>query len=136
MLQFIILFFITFLIFLVLDMIGINKVILPIFEKEIGHLMRDKPLLGWAAAFYVLYVLGVMYLVSYPYILGDLSLSQAIINSAVIGLLAYGTYEFTSFSIMKDWTLKQLIIDSLWGGILTSSSTTLGLLIFDRFFNK
>ena len=130
--QFLYLFTITFFIFLTLDLIGIQKVILPIFEKSIGHLMRKNPLLGWAAVFYIAYILGVTHLVSYPYITGEISLFDAFINSTIIGLLAYGTYEFTSYSIMKDWTRKQLIIDTVWGGVLTSSSVLVGIFIFEK----
>ncbi|HPY48235.1 MAG TPA: DUF2177 family protein, partial [Sedimentisphaerales bacterium] len=53
-----------------------------------------------AAVFYLAYVAGLVYLVSLPAIRSG---APILIPAFLIGLMAYGTYEFTSYSIMKDW---------------------------------
>ena len=47
----------------------------------------------------------------------------------LLGALAYGTYEFTSFAILKDWTLRLVVIDVIWGTALTGVSATAGVMI-------
>ena len=47
----------------------------------------------------------------------------------IIGLMAYGTYEFTSWSIMKDWHWTMVATDTLWGGALTAFSAWAGVTI-------
>jgi uncharacterized membrane protein len=44
-------------------------------------------------------------------------------------LMAYGTYEFTSWSIMRDWHWQMVATDVLWGGALTAVSVWAGVTI-------
>ena len=48
---------------------------------------------------------------------------------ALIGAFGYGTYEFTSLAIMKDWTWRMVGIDLVWGTCLTAVSATAGVWI-------
>lgn len=40
------------------------------------------------------------------------------ISAAILGFTVYGTFDFTSMTIFKDWKYKQSIIDMIWGTIL------------------
>ena len=39
-----------------------------------------------------------------------------------LGIFVYGVYEFTNHAIFKNWKWKTVLMDTLWGGILFSSS--------------
>ena len=39
-----------------------------------------------------------------------------ILPALIIGLMAYGTYEFTSWAVMRDWHWQMVVTDTLWGG--------------------
>ena len=41
----------------------------------------------------------------------------------LLGFLVYGIYETTNMALLKDWSLKMAIIDTLWGGLLFSLTT-------------
>ena len=41
--------------------------------------------------------------------------------------MAYGTYEFTSWSVMRDWHPSMVVTDTLWGGVLTALSAWAGV---------
>lgn len=116
--------------FLILDAIMITFVTKPLFDQHVGYLMtslRPAP----AAAFYLLYIAGLLYLVSLP----ALKTGGAIlIPAAVIGFMAYGTYEFTSYAIMKDWTFRMLATDLIWGTALTAASTWIGVVLTRMIF--
>ena len=49
--------------------------------------------------------------------------------AAVIGAMAYGTYEFTSYAILRDWHWTMLVTDTVWGTVLTAVSAWAGLAI-------
>jgi uncharacterized membrane protein len=116
--------------FLILDAIMISLVVKPLFDQHIGYLMTDlRP--APAAAFYLLYIAGLLYLVSLPAIKTN---SAILIPAAVIGFMAYGTYEFTSYAIMKDWTFQMLATDLIWGTCLTAASTWIGVTITRMIF--
>ncbi len=48
---------------------------------------------------------------------------QKIIDAILLGLVIYIVYETTNMTIIKNWTIKSVLIDSIWGGILFGLST-------------
>jgi uncharacterized membrane protein len=59
---------------------------------------------------YIILVLGFYYFV----IVKNLSLK----DTFLLGLFIYAVYEFTNYSIFKQWNWFTVVLDSLWGGIL------------------
>lgn len=124
--QTLVLYVTTLAIFLAMDVVGIRTLIRPIFERHIGDLLADPFRLGPAAAFYAFYIGGVLYLVSLP-ALRQGAPGQALLAGALLGLMCYGTYEFTSLAVMRDWSWQQVVADTLWGGFLTGISAWAGV---------
>ena len=58
---------------------------------------------------------------------GDLR--QALICGALLGFAAYGTYDLTNWSIMKDWPWFLSVSDWAWGTFLTTVTATAGYYI-------
>lgn len=46
-------------------------------------------------------------------------------DAFLLGLVIYGTYETTNWAIFTKWSLLSVIMDTLWGGILFASTTTI-----------
>jgi uncharacterized membrane protein len=113
-------------VFLILDAIMLTLVMKPLFSRHIGHLMAEPIRLAPAALFYLAYVGGLVYLVSIPAIRTG---APILLPALIIGLMAYGTYEFTSWAIMKDWHWTMVATDTLWGGALTAVSAWAGVTI-------
>ncbi len=113
-------------IFLVLDFVGIQFLIRPVFERNVGHLLAEPLRLGPAALFYLGYVAGLVWLVSWPALKAQDPV-QALIGGLVIGLMCYGTYEMTNYATLADWSWEQVIIDGLWGTLLTGFSAWAGV---------
>jgi uncharacterized membrane protein len=116
----------TAIVFLVLDAIMLTLVMKPLFMRHIGPLMADPIRLGPAAAFYGAYVAGLLYLVSWPALREG---GAVLLPAAVIGAMAYGTYEFTSYAIMRDWHWQMVLTDTVWGTLLTALSAWAGVVI-------
>lgn len=113
-------------IFLVLDFVGIQFLIRPVFERNVGHLLAEPLRLGPAALFYLGYVAGLVWLVSWPALKGYDPV-HALIGGLVVGLMCYGTYEMTNYATLADWSWEQVIIDGLWGTLLTGFSAWAGV---------
>jgi uncharacterized membrane protein len=106
-------------IFLILDALMLTLVMRPLFERHLGDQMLTELRLLPAALFYLGYVAGLTYVVSLPALrAGDPW--QAILPAAIIGAMAYGTYEFTSYTIMKAWHPTLVIVDMAWGTVVTA----------------
>lgn len=113
-------------VFLILDAIMLTLVMKPLFTRHIGPQLAEPIRLLPAAAFYLAYVGGLIYLVSLPALRTGAPL---VLPALIIGLMAYGTYEFTSWSVMRDWHWTMVVTDVTWGGILTAFSAWAGVAI-------
>ena len=127
-----ILYLITALTFLVIDAIMLTLVMKPLFVRHLGDAMRDSPMIASAGLFYLVYVAGLVFLVSVP-ALRDADPARAALHGAIIGAMAYGTYEFTSMSIMKNWSWSMVAVDTTWGAILTGFSAWAGVTLMMHF---
>jgi len=121
------LYVLTFVIFLAIDFLGLNYLIRPIFEREIGHMLSDELRLLPALVFYAFFIFGVLWFVSLPAFAGDRSLLWVFGNAALLGAIAYGTYEFTNFATLKDWSRTMVVVDLSWGTLLTGVSAASGV---------
>jgi len=116
----------TFAVFLILDGIMLTFVMKPLFMRHIGPLMAEPLRIAPAALFYAGYIAGLLYLVSLPALKSG---APVLIPAAIIGAMAYGTYEFTSYAIMRDWHWTMVMTDTLWGTVLTAVSAWAGVAI-------
>jgi len=128
MLTVLVLYAVTAVIFLTLDAIALRVLVKPTFEKSLGDWLHDSPKIAPAAVFYLFYVVALVVLVSWPaYVASDLW--RAAWQGALIGAMAYGTYEFTNLSTLTRWSPQMVAVDFTWGTILTSTSTVAGIWI-------
>lgn len=124
-----ILYLTTFAIFLAIDFLGLGVVVKPVFDRQIGHLLLENFRLLPAFFFYAFFVAVLIWFVSLPALAQDKGLLWVALNAALLGAAAYGTYEFTSLAIMKDWTWNMVITDMIWGTTLTAISAVGGVWI-------
>lgn len=129
--QIVTLYIATTLVFLILDALMLRFHMQPLFARHIGPLLAEN--IRWVPAvlFYLGYIAGLIYLVSYPALKTG---SSVVIPAAIIGAMAYGTYEFTSYAIMKDWHISMLMTDFVWGTFLTAFSAWAGVAIVKLIF--
>lgn len=65
---------------------------------------------------YIFLIIGLYY-----FILKDLkeeNLREKIVSAMILGWVIYGTYDFTSGAILKDYDWYTMLMDTTWGGIL------------------
>ncbi|TDK58073.1 DUF2177 family protein [Pseudomonas moraviensis] len=119
----------TLLTFLLLDGIWLGLLIAPTYRELLGSLMLEKPLLLPAAVFYCLYVIGCVVFVVLP----ALSWQRAAKLGALLGLVAYGTYDLTNWATLRDWSVQVSLMDWAWGTVATAVACTVGYLMAKRF---
>ena len=93
------------------------------YQAWIGPLMREQPLLLPAAAFYLLYPVGVAVFAVLP-ALERQSWKRAAALGALFGLVAYGTYDLSNMATLEGWPLQLTLVDMLWGAALSASAAT------------
>lgn len=104
----------------VLDFIWLGTVAKTFYRDNIGKLLLDKPNMTAAVLFYTIYVIGVVKLVIEPAVQKG-SLSHALMYGALFGFVAYATYDLTNLATLKGFTTKVVVVDMLWGTLLTAT---------------
>jgi uncharacterized membrane protein len=119
----------TLLTFLLLDGIWLGLLMAPTYRELLGSLMLEKPLLLPAAVFYCLYVFGCVVFVVLP----ALSWQWAVKRGALLGLVAYGTYDLTNWATLRGWSVQVTLMDWVWGMVATAVACAVGYLLARRF---
>ena len=114
--------------FAIIDAIWL-KTMNPFYRRQIGELMADKPNLGYAVVFYVIYIAGIVFFALRPALDGGSWLS-AVGYGAALGAFAYATYDLTNAATLKTWPWQLVVVDILWGAALTALATLAGWLVF------
>ena len=112
-------------VFLVADALMLGFVLGPIFRGHLGAGLLDGLRLGPALGFYLLYMAGLTYFAGLPALRDGVAM-PALINGAVLGLVAYGTYELTSWAVMRDWHPQMVAMDMAWGAVVSGISAYIG----------
>jgi uncharacterized membrane protein len=121
----------TAIVFLGLDSIWLGLVATKMYRRWLGSLMRERPNFAAAGLFYLVYVAGVVYFAVMPAIGGGWT--EAALSGAILGLIAYGTYDMTNLATLKGWSTAMSITDMAWGTVLTSLSATVGYWVAQAF---
>jgi uncharacterized membrane protein len=130
--QIVALYLITATVFLLLDAVMLKSVMKPLFEQHIGDWLLDEIRMRPAIVFYLFYVAGVLWFVSLPALRTGMPLN-ALIGGAILGAMAYGTYEFTNYATLRDWSLQMVAVDLTWGAVLTGFSAWTGVTLTRAF---
>ncbi|WP_417259303.1 DUF2177 family protein [Celeribacter sp.] len=128
MLQLLTLYLSTALVFLGADAVFLKNVMRPVFERHIGDWLLDEFRILPAAVFYLFYIAGVLVFVSVPALAGG-SLFAVAAKGALLGALAYGTFEFTSYAVLERWSAEMVIVDVAWGAVVTGLAAVAGVII-------
>lgn len=123
---------VTALIFLALDALWLGKVATGFYKAELGALLRPRPDLAVALAFYLLYVVGIVVFASMPALAAGSPL-RALLAGALFGLIAYATYDLTNLSTLQGFTWRVAAVDMTWGTFVTAVSAFCGVWLMQKF---
>ncbi|MEL1250386.1 DUF2177 family protein [Aurantiacibacter gilvus] len=90
-----------------------------LYRPVIGSIMAEEFRMGAAAAFYVIYIAGMVWFAVKPGVTSG-SVSTALLNGALLGGLCYATFDLTSQAVMKVWATHISIADIAWGMFATA----------------
>lgn len=127
MFQFLKLFLINAVIFLILDSLWLVFAHKKFYQPNIGHLMGQTKLLP-AVIFYLIYVAALVFFVLVPGQEKE-NLSYVLLAGAFFGAVCYATYDLTNLATLSGWPLKITIVDMIWGIFVTSLSAVLTYII-------
>jgi len=116
---------VVFVVFLIVDAVWLGLVARSFYVKQLGDLLRDKPLKAPAGVFYFFYAIGLSIIAVQP-LAPDISWQSSAAFGALIGFLSYGTYDMTNLSTIKGWPILMSFVDWTWGTLLSGTAAAIG----------
>jgi len=114
--------------FLAIDAVWLGLVAPGFYRQHLGDLLADQPNWWAAAAFYLLFVAGMVVFVAAPAVESG-SLWKAVVLGAFFGLVTYATYDLTNHATVKDWPWIVTVVDLCWGTVLAASVCTISYFV-------
>ncbi|MBI2769081.1 MAG: DUF2177 family protein [Burkholderiales bacterium] len=114
----------------VLDGLWLGVIAKSWYQNGMGHLMAPSPNIPAAAAFYLLYPIGLVIFAINP-AQGDWA--RALMMGALFGLFAYGTYDVTNLAVLRDWPLGLSLLDTAWGAVVGGAAAAAGAYVAGKF---
>lgn len=106
------------LVFIVLDFVWLRAATPILHRQVLGDLLAPKFRAAPAVAFYLVYTAGIVWFAVLPGL--ESGVHVAVVNGALLGILAYATYELTNQATLKVWSTQITLIDIAWGAAATA----------------
>ena len=116
--RYVIAYFAAAVVFLTADFLWLGWIARSFYRDQIGALLLERPSLPVAAAFYAIYVAGIVIFAITPG-LRDQSWQMASILGVVFGCIAYATYDLTNLATLRGWPVGVSLVDLAWGYAIT-----------------
>ena len=104
---------------LAFDMLWLGVFAKDFYNKLMSPILTIKFYWPAVIAFYLLYIVGIFIFAIYPNI-EVYNMKKVLISAALFGFFCYMTYDLTNLATVKDWPLKLVLVDTLWGIALST----------------
>jgi uncharacterized membrane protein len=115
----------TLVVLLALDLVWLRFAGDIFFRPIVGPVLTDKPNIGAAALFYLFFSGGLIFFAVMPAMKDD-SAVTAMFHGALLGFLAYMSFDLTTLAILKGWSVKVSVIDISWGTFVSGVAAAAG----------
>lgn len=101
------------------DMLWLGVFAKDFYNKLMSPIVTIKFYWPAVIAFYLLYIVGIFIFAIYPNI-EVYNIKKVLISAALFGFFCYMTYDLTNLATVKDWPLRLVVVDTLWGIALST----------------
>jgi uncharacterized membrane protein len=117
--------------FLTVDAIWLSTMADMLYRPLLGDKLAPQFDMAPAVVFYLIYIAGIVFFAVMPALDGE-GLGKAALNGAILGLVAYATYDLINQATLKDWPLSVTLADIPWGAFVTATGASAGFLVASR----
>lgn len=117
--RYILLYLLTVPVFFIIDMLWLGVIAKGFYRTQLADLLGPVQW-GPAILFYLLFIAGIIVFAVLPAVTAG-SLWRAVLLGAFFGFVAYATYDLTNLATLREWPIKVVIVDMIWGAVLSSS---------------
>ena len=114
----------TALAFAALDAVYLSLAGQKVYRPTLDYALADTLNLPAAIAFYLVYIAGILLLAVLPN--RDAGVRKTAVTGAILGAMAYATYDLTNQATLKVWTTQITLTDIAWGTFVTAAGAAAG----------
>lgn len=114
-----------------LDSVWLGFISKNFYQKHLGFIFGEKFVLWPAIIFYLLFAYGILFFVLTP-ALEMKSIGTALFRGAILGLIAYATYDLTNQATISKWPLVVTLVDIVWGMFVTSATSVIAYYLISK----
>ena len=118
-------FFAGLIVLCICDFIWIGFVAREFYASRLGALLRSEPIWLPALFFYLLYGGGLLVFCVTPALAAG-SWGKALCLGALLGLVAYATYDLSNLSTLQGWPVAVTVVDIGWGVLASAIAALAG----------
>lgn len=115
----------TLVVFAVVDLVWLGVIAKEFYRSQLAGLMVEKIRIVPAVIFYLVFCTGLVLLAVMPALKAGSWLEAAKLG-AMIGFMAYATYDLTNLATLKGWPLAMSLVDMAWGTVLSATAAVGG----------
>ena len=115
----------------VLDALWLSWAGPNLYRPALGEVLAVEFRMGPALLFYACYISAMVWFAVRPGLAQGVP--HAVLNGALLGAIAYATYDLTNLATVKDWPILITVIDLAWGSAVSGVTALLSFLIIRRF---
>ena len=125
--------------FLIIDIPMISIINGKMYYEQFKRINREEIKIGHhtylSAIFaYLLLTIGIYNFIVKPEIKKDkIDYLSIFINGMILGLVIYGIYNGTNMATINEWGMKEFIIDTTWGTLLSGILSILSIFIIKNY---
>ena len=122
----------TFGLFISIDALWLGIIAKRLYQLQIGYIMPSTP--TWIAVilFYFIYPIGLMIFSLQP---SQGNSRKAAMLGALFGFFTYATVELTNWAVIYKWPTPIVLIDIIWGTILSGAVCALTVWLYKKHSN-
>lgn len=108
-------------VFLGVDFVWLSTMGAALYRATLGDLLAPTVRLPPAIVFYLAYPVGIVVFAVLPALASDSWMRGAVLG-ALLGALAYATYDLTNYATLRTWSLQITVLDILYGAVATGAA--------------
>ena len=119
--------------FLIIDLPVILYLNKPMYQAQFARINKEESKSGahiWLSGIfaYLLLAIGIYWFIVQPEIINEsVNYWKVAGSGALLGLIIYGVYNGTNMATINEWGLKEFLVDTIWGTLLSGCISLLSV---------
>lgn len=118
----------SFVLILIFDYVWLGIIAKDFISMQLSGMLLDPFRIDAALMFYIIYAIGISFFAILPG-LTEKNRLVIFLRGAFFGFVCYSTFDLTCYAIFKGFPATMVIVDVLWGTIMTGLVTTIVVFI-------